>query len=229
MDSIDTLPHYLARAAWHDRLGVQISEADAPEARPSLYREERLSSARYGGSPRPGYPGGWIEWEVEVDTSRLGRPRARKEGPAWAWWVLCRVCQPAPEICRSAFRWGDSDVCDTPAQEARARARLLDYFSRLERLRLRLAALPPGGCALVPEDLAPEVGALPVASVDPEEGRKPSLPPLLLDLRGADETTIDAIAAAWIVREPDPDLRPIGIVLPSNRPDLADRARRFLD
>lgn len=229
MDSIDTLPHYLARAAWHDRLGVQISEADAPEARPSLYREERLSSARYGGRPTPGSPGGWAIWDVEVDTARLGRPRARKPGADWQWWLLCQTCQPAPEICRSAFRWGDSDVCDTPTQEARARARLLDYFSRLERLRLRLAALPPGGCALVPEDLAPEVGALPVASVDPEEGRKPSLPPLLLDLRGADETTIDAIAAAWIVREPDPDLRPIGIVLPSNRPDLANRASRFLD
>lgn len=180
---------------------------------------------------------------LEVDTTRLGRPRARKVGQPWDWYVVCEVClAPSPEAggCWPRAPWSLDEPCDTPGQEADARTRqrrlvaeAADFARRLDVTRRRLALLGAGEVSLVEADIAAEVGAVRWDALEGPAALEGS-GLLVIDLRGGDpearEDVLDHLADLYLHARPTPEpVRPLGIVLPpwEEAPAFCDRASRF--
>lgn len=177
---------------------------------------------------------------LEVDTHRLGRPRARKPGQPWDWYPVCETCHDGAGGGCDVRYLGvcATSPCDDPIAEAHARARQRrmaaeaeDLAWRLRAARSTLATLAPGKCAVVGADLAVEIGAVHWSALQPAdlEGSDP----LVMDLREGPEDmrsdVLDHLAAVYLVRDPHEGLRPLGLILPSwkDEPAFCDRARRF--
>lgn len=179
---------------------------------------------------------------LEVDTTRLGRPRARKPGQPWDWYPVCETCLAAVEAVSGGYRgyavrtW----PCDTPdqAEAARIRQRRIaaeaaDFARRLDVTRRRLALLGAGEVSLVEADLAAEVGAVRWDALEGPAALEGS-GLLVIDLRGGDpearEDVLDHLADLYLHARPTPEpVRPLGIVLPpwEEAPAFCARATRF--
>lgn len=187
---------------------------------------------------------------LEVDTTRLGRPRARKAGQPWDWYPVCETrlapseaggCLRTPGISGGYRGYlGRTWPCDTPdqAEAARIRQRRIaaeaaDFARRLDVTRRRLVLLGAGEVSRVEADLAAEVGAVRWDALEGPAALEGS-GLLVIDLRGGDpearEDVLDHLADLYLHARPTPEpVRPLGIVLPpwEEAPAFCDRASRF--